>query len=82
MLYEVITYLADWYDKNSSAVIDLINQIKWVSNDLSIDYKDKNQVLEEIREHVITSYSIHYTKLYDRRIFYVLRKFWYIHNLF
>lgn len=43
-------YLAEWYDKNSSAVIDLINQIRWISSTLNIDYKDKDQVLDEIRQ--------------------------------
>ena len=43
-------YLEDAYDKNSGAVIDLITDIKGVSKDLTIVYKDKEQVLEEIKE--------------------------------
>ena len=43
-------YLEDAYDKNSGAVIDLITEIKGVSKDLTIVYKDKDQVLEEIKE--------------------------------
>ncbi|MDD3646385.1 MAG: hypothetical protein PHH06_03175 [Candidatus Gracilibacteria bacterium] len=42
-------YLEEGYDKNSAGVIDLINGIKKLSKDLVVDYKSKDQVLEEIK---------------------------------
>jgi len=43
-------YLDDKYDKNNWAVIDLINDIKNISEDLDVVYKDKNQVLSEMKK--------------------------------
>lgn len=42
-------YLDEDYDKNSVWVIDLINDITKLSKDLTVDYKNKDQVLEEIK---------------------------------
>jgi len=43
-------YLEDAYDKNSVEVIDLINNIKTLDSDMSVEYKDKNQVLDEMKK--------------------------------
>ena len=32
---------------------------------MTIVVKGDNRILEQVKKHVITSYSIHYTKLYD-----------------
>lgn len=41
-------YLEDWYDKNSIEVIDLINDIGDYSNMIWIEYKTKDDILEDI----------------------------------
>jgi cell division protein FtsX len=43
-------YLQDDYDKTTNDVVDLINDIKKISPDLSVVYKDKTEVLEDIRK--------------------------------
>jgi len=43
-------YLDDKYDINNWAVIDLINDIKNISEDLDVVYKDKNQVLSDMKK--------------------------------
>lgn len=43
-------YLSEEYDKNSSAVIDLLNDIDALSQDLEVEYRNKNQVLEDLKE--------------------------------
>ena len=42
-------YLKDEYNKNSVEVIDLINDIKTYSKDIQVQYKTKEQALDEIR---------------------------------
>ena len=42
-------YLKDEYNKNSVEVIDLINEIKTYSKDIQVQYKTKEQALDEIR---------------------------------
>jgi len=43
-------YLQDDYDKTTNDVVDLINNIKKISPELSVVYKDKTEVLEDIRK--------------------------------
>lgn len=42
-------YLDDKYDKNSIEVIDLINDIKKIDLNIKIDYKTKEEILDDIR---------------------------------
>jgi len=42
-------YLDDWYSKDDNWVIELIKKIKGVSPALKVEYKDKDKVLEEIK---------------------------------
>lgn len=42
-------YLKDWYDKNSVEVIWLIESIRWLGWSTEVVYKDKDDVLEEVR---------------------------------
>jgi len=43
-------YLQDDYDKTTNDVVDLINNIKSISPKIKVVYKDKTQVLEDIRK--------------------------------
>jgi len=43
-------YLQDEYDKTTNDVVDLINDIKKISPELQVEYKDKQEVLEDIRK--------------------------------
>ncbi len=43
-------YLQDDYDKTTNDVVDLINNIKSISPQIKVVYKDKTQVLEDIRK--------------------------------
>lgn len=43
-------YLNKEYDKNSLEVNDLMNSIVWVHPDIWVEYKSKEQILDEIRE--------------------------------
>ncbi len=43
-------YLQDDYDKTTNDVVDLINEIKKISPELQVEYKDKQEVLEDIRK--------------------------------
>jgi len=43
-------YLQDEYDKTTNDVVDLINDLKKISPELSVVYKDKSEVLEDIRK--------------------------------
>jgi cell division transport system permease protein len=43
-------YLNSEYDKNSLEVNDLMNSIVWVHPDIWVEYKSKEQILDEIRE--------------------------------
>ena len=70
MLYEVITPLNAQQMKGAKAMQDLQNDKDWQA--IQKKYaKDKEKLAQEqmrvYRENVITSYSIHYTKLYESR---------------
>jgi len=43
-------YLKEEYDKNSLEVIDMINDIKKFSSSIKVEYKTKDEVLEELRK--------------------------------
>lgn len=43
-------YLKEEYDKNSIEVIDMINDIKKFSSSIKVEYKTKDEVLEELRK--------------------------------
>lgn len=43
-------YLKEEYDKNSIEVIDMINDIKNFSSSIKVEYKTKDEVLEELRK--------------------------------
>jgi cell division protein FtsX len=43
-------YLQEDYDRTTNDVVDLINDIKKISPSLSVIYKDKSEVLEDIRK--------------------------------
>jgi len=43
-------YLNDWYDKNSSDVIEFLDKLKNNSNNANVKYKSKEEVLDEIRK--------------------------------